>query len=78
MDANLTEILALIELNKKHLSSLRLKVIEIDKKMDFMKKDDLLICSQTISYYKQSCIGNLNNSMDSLKFISTLLNKAIK
>lgn len=78
MDVNLQEILELIESNEKQLSSIKLKILEIDKKMDFMKKDELLICSQTISYYKPNCIGNLNNSMDSLKFISTLLNKAIE
>ena len=78
MDVNLKEMLELIESNEKQLSSLKLKILEIDKKMDFMKKDELLICSQTISYYKPNYIGNLNNSIDSLKFISTLLNNTIK
>jgi len=78
MDVNLQEMLELIEGNEKQLSSIKLKILEIDKKMDFMKKDELLICSQTISYYKPNCIGNLNNSIDSLKFISKLLNKAIE
>jgi hypothetical protein len=78
MDVNLQEMLELIESNKKELSSLKLKILEIDKKMDFMKKDELLICSQTISYYKPNYIGNLNNSIDSLKFISTLLKNTIK
>lgn len=78
MDVNLQEMLELIEGNEKQLSSIKLKILEINKKMDFMKKDELLICSQTISYYKPNCIGNLNNSIDSLKFISKLLNKAIE
>ena len=78
MDVNLKEMLELIESNEKQLSSLKLKILEIDKKMDFMKKDELLICSQTISYYKPNYIGNLNNSIDSLKFISTLLKNTIK
>ena len=78
MDVNLKEMLELIESNEKQLSSLKLKILEIDKKMDFMKKDELLICSQTISYYKPNYIGNLKNSIDSLKFISTLLNNTIK